>query len=727
MNHSLNIILLMIGFLIFPMSCCLGKDISYTVDPVTRHFQITYSVPADTPEEITVQCQWSPKGENNWKPARIMPFISETALGLIKKSDWIRWKEDGECTEIRAAGLKRRVVFDPYPEAQPSGHVDADFRITLKKSDGQILGTHQISLKADNSDVIYLEDWTKVFQEEAVSTDPKDAADKWIFRENQPDSENVTFGNGLYARVGVTSLPQLSYPLNLHGDYAIYACGDPKSGPIDIRLSGDEACKTLQENFPHMEDFWKYARMDNQHLVIRQCSSSKGYAASHIDYVKLVPISPELKKQIDFQSAGKKDKIFASYFEPYSWAFGAHVEETLKHKEPVIAYADAGTQLFCFQLGRLGSKSVYETRVGDQLIYAAEGDPTNGVVPKTDCVGRMQQYTNTLDAETRYGLELGMTPFANFGAGITYIGTPLESDIIHKHPDWANGNIFKNDVPGAQQYVLDLYREALDLGAVGISIDYCRYPSGVDSKEACNHFLRSLRKLANEYVAKRGKSVPILVRFPAKGADKWEKFDYETWIHENLVDYLCPSNIQGHWIFFDAKPYIKAAKGSSTKVLPVIDTLEWGPYFPSAYFQRALDLYQQGADGIYMYQAEYWVLNRTRDRRMCRYLSSTEALKKWMSHENNLTPYRSKRIYINPPEDGEVYHYYERIRAWVDGIPHPEVFLFLDGKQVNHYTKLPYTLLSEAQPLPIGKHLLQIRVKDGEGWLTKEFTVTGAD
>ena len=76
-----------------------------------------------------------------------------------------------------------------------------------------------------------------------------------------------------------------------------------------------------------------------------------------------------------------------------------------------------------------------------------------------------------------------------------------------------------------------------------------------------------------EFSKKRGKHIPILVRFPAEKVRKSDLFDYKTWIKEGWIDYLCPSNIQGRHQHFDIAPYVEALKTSEVILLPVVDAL----------------------------------------------------------------------------------------------------------------------------------------------------------
>ena len=136
--------------------CTLAHGSNAKMDPVTRYIHISYQVPDNAPDEVAVVCSWSPRGKNDWKPAKVTPYISETGLRLTSGKDWDEWNQ-GRITERRAAGLTRTLVFEPYPEAGP-----LDFRI-------QVLNTAEIlPLEADNG-VININDWSKVLQKDALA------------------------------------------------------------------------------------------------------------------------------------------------------------------------------------------------------------------------------------------------------------------------------------------------------------------------------------------------------------------------------------------------------------------------------------------------------------------------------------------------------------------------------------------------------------------------------
>jgi len=285
-------------------------------------------------------------------------------------------------------------------------------------------------------------------------------------------------------------------------------------------------------------------------------------------------------------------------------------------------------------------------------------------------------------------------------------------------------------VPEVREYMLTLWREVLEIGAPGLSIDFCRYPEGIDTAETCTDFLRSLRKLADEFEAGRGAHIPILIRFPARGVRLNEVFDYRTWVKEGLVDYLCPSNIQARHLHFDVAEYRKATRGTKCKLLPVVDGLGWALDFPGPFLRRVDQLYGEGVDGIYVYQADGRILTKPMYRRALALLGSRAAVREWWARENVLRSQRSKGIYLSRPNEYPGWHGWERLRVWTEGIEPGAVELYLDGALVTRCEGPPYLLGTEEYAsdgvIPAGEHELRVRAQDGDGWLEQTFTIVGA-
>lgn len=730
---SLELCVLTILMLRIP-DLTMGSGLTVTTEPLTRYCHIQYLVPPGAPNEVTVICSWSPAAKNQWQPARIRPFISETAMCLTPVEQWQQWTKLGRITERNAAGLIRTIVFDPYPQARSDGKVNVDFLIRVEAPDGKRLVEYTERITADNSDVVYLEDWSGVFQKDAITTKTEEHDGKWHWRTDLDASSGATYGNDLYGFAGHDmALPQLSYPLDLKGTYAIFVM----AGSVKLRLTGDERTDRLSSQYG-WPTLWRWTAMDRQHLVIKQPHAYTGWVPALIDYVKLVPLSEQLVAELGNRFSGTPDKFVAGYWEPYSWAFHENILETFQHREAMSAYRDARFSLVDSQVNRFGAKAIFESRLADQLLYNTQGDRRQDEsIPITDGVGRMQQFTNALDATIRYAREFGLQCHANFGASASYVGTPLQGDFSKAHPEWLYGSQLRFEVPEVRAYALSLVREALEIGAPGISIDFMRYSFTIPDIATCNTFLKELRALVDEYSQKRDRYIPILVQFPGKGVlpprqfrrGSWDLFDYATWAHEGWVDYMCPSNDDERHLHLDVTPYLEAARGTKTMVLPNVTAA--GLTRPGLYLWRIRQLYEAGVDGIYIYQSDHCVLGRPMDRRCARLLASSEDVRRWWEEDARLRPHRSKGIYVTgPSRPSRGWRPRERVRVWLEGIQMGEVEMYLDGKRVNRYDGPPYLLGTEERTsdrvvAANRKVELLVRAKDGGQWLEQRFTLQG--
>ncbi len=697
----------------------------YTSDPLTRYLHVTYPVPLWAPDAVTVCCSWSPPGRQTWQPANVHPLLSETGRRLASVADWQVWTSQGRLTERRAAGLRRTVVFNPYPDAQTDGRVEVDFRVQLLSPEGDHIATGQIHLQADNRDVVYLEDWSRVLQSGALSPGVMPAARCWRFATDLTPAVGATLGNALYGTSPPDCpLPQLTYPLDLHGPHAVFARTVIGGGAIRLRLSGDERTDLIRSAHPGEEVFWRWAAMDRQHLVLQQPHDYTGYQDAHLDYVKLVPMPPALVEEFEAWYSAPTDRLVVGYWEPYSWAFHSDIRDNPQHREPLAAYVEARVPVVDAQLGRGGMKVVYESRQVDQLLHATVGDPIGAVTrPTTDNVGRLQQYTNTLQTESRYARELGLQLFANFGASNCYPGTPLENDFSRAHPEWRRGHALRYEVPEVRQHMLGLYREALEIGAMGVSVDFGRYPQTVDRPETATEFLRQLRDLARACSRQRGAAVPVLVHFPAQGDTLCENFDYATWVREELVDYLCPAQHSRVYLF-DLAPYVAAVRGSRCQLLPDVYGDSPALLLPGLFLSRVHALYEAGAHGVYVYQSDSPVVyGPPLERRCLRLIGSRLAVARWWAEEQQRQPGRSKGIYLT-----QTLHNRDRVRIWLEGVPEGEMELRLDGALVAQLAGPPYLLGDESALtdglVAAGEHELAVRIRDGSGWLEQTFLIT---
>lgn len=716
------------------------------VDPITRYVHVSYKVPAGSPSETIVRCEVRQSDSEGWRPASVWPYMSETALNLAQKQEWEDGILRGRVVERRAAGLSRTVVWNPFRFV--IGKASVEFRVTLLDGD-RVIAQDTMPISLANSDVVILHDWSKVMQKQLVSESPRPASAVWWLRGAQTGDYAPTEGNSLEVKEKGIELPQLTYPLDLKGYYAIFVLLPAKLGSIELRLSGDErpqmfnSARAANSDYGELssveslvqvgrESLWRWADLTRQHLVIKQPYKTvymyEDSFRAHLDSVRLVPLSPELVEQLnkEWSAEGEKHTV-VGYFEPESWGFVEKVESNLQHRLPLLAFSDARVGIVDIQLGRGGSVLNYESRVDSQLLGVIHGDPAHGKVPHSDTAALMQEYTNTLATNIKYAHELGIKPSANFGATSCYVGSDLESNFSREHSELRSGDELRYDLPEVRRFMLALFEEALQIGAERLSLDWCRYSETIKSREPVTEFLRELRQLADRYGAQRGVHVDILARFPARGALSWQHMDYKTWVREELVDFLCPSNIQGRHLDINLTEYLTAVSGTKTKLFPNVSAHIWGLPRPGMFWERVLKCYEEGCEGVYVYEADFPALGSPEGIRYLSLCCSEDALKRWRAREQTEQDKYSKNIYLSLPPRAGQYQQWGRLRVWVEGFQPGLVELFVDSHKINRYTTPPYILTSEERSddntIKPGKHILTVRAQDGNIWLEKEFEV----
>ena len=712
-------------------------EIQIATDPVTRYVHLSYDVPNGVPGEVEVCCKVRMHAEGTWEPAVVWRYMSPTASALVPHADWAVGVRKGAFVEYGCSGLTRTAIWNPFPKfAQQSSAI---LKIELS-ADGSLLAAAETVVGLNNDDVVLLDDWSRVLQTKYVSADPCPREAVWWWRTGQLGEDAPLDGTSLEAKEKNIELPQLTYPLDLRGPYALFVSLPPKLCGMELRLSGDErtedfgyashvAPDTTDPAIRHGgEAFWKWCDMDWQNLVIRQpyrtvYEYEDDFHAA-LDMVRLVPLSQqEVQHLEDEWRADAQRRLVIGYQEPYGWSFTQKIETNLQHREPILAFSEARVDMLDIQFMRGGSCSVAETRVGTQLVVETHGDPVRGEVPHTDNVGRMVQYTNAFESQFKYARQLGIEPRANMGATNCYVGSNFESEFSKQHPDWNEGSALLYEIPEVREYILSLFEEMLEMGARHLSVDWCRYPDALKSKETVTLFLQKLRELSARFWCAEKGTVIVLVRFPARGAPMNEFMDYQTWIAEELADYLVPSQIFNCPLCFEIEEYLEAARGSKTTILPNVEPCV---PMPGLWFDRLLNCYEAGAEGVFIYQCDAPV-NRADTRRYISLAGSYEALKRWKDRETKEQSRYSKGIYLSEPHNKRAYQPFERLRVWVEGVDGLAVELWVDDRRINSYEGPPYILGSEAPDddhlIPAGEHVLLVRAQDGEAWLEQEFAI----
>ncbi|MCC6682616.1 MAG: hypothetical protein IT445_17080, partial [Phycisphaeraceae bacterium] len=475
----------------------------------------------------------------------------------------------------------------------------------------------------------------------------------------------------------------------LKGYYAIYvSVPQEPSSLAQLRLSSD----LFNQRFvgPDGRDrFWRIAKMDGEHLIVSQPASTLGAVndvhRTRVRTLRLVPVPDSMVERILHPWNFPRNKLVFAYYEPYSWSFNEWVDRNAMLLEPIAAFAEARVDQISMQMGRLGARPFYPSLVEEPLLGPTRGDPSpGGEPPVSENVGRMARLTTPWRASLKFAEIFNMRLGANFGAGIAYPDSPLESQWAKAHPEWLKDRLYpRYEVPEVRQYFLQFWQELLENGARYLTVEFCRYPEVANSTESPTAFLTELRKLADRY--NRGADrVFITATVPVAGLTGSEYYDPESWIKSRLIDALIPSSMAGNDLFFDARPYIGMTRGTDVKCLVEINADD-GHLWNGQALARVKQVYDWGADGIYIYQADGRIVGTMStgdafdERDFIANLGSTAAVDAMVSNMAKKAKGYSTDIYMSYPSN------YSGCRAkvWIEGGQPEEVQYFIDGNPVD--------------------------------------------
>jgi hypothetical protein len=679
----------------------LALKLTAELQPADRQVRVRYAVPDAAPDSVIAKCMYRLKGQNDWQIARVMKLRSRTALTAIHDDEVLGEElSTGEMTEALAAGQTRSAIWQTFPQLANGKKHEATVRIELFDDKKILLASGMTDVVVDLSDVVLLDE-SMIYRRQPLYDK---AGDKpgWVWRTDVPGLPGA-----LDVVEGPRPLEPLAFRPNLRGFYAIYVAvpHDPSS-EIELRLSGDSFC----QRFPGLKEreyFWRIARMDGENVVASQAWRTISTPAeinndfrSRWKYVRLVPIAPELQKKLaGIEGTAKRDKLVFGFFEPYSWTFTEYVDRNSGWLEPFAAFAEAKIDAVDIQYGRIGAKPYYESLVEQPLLQDTIGDPSpGGEGPVSSDVGRLPLFCQGVPAAVRAGKAFGVDVIANLGAGNAYPGTALQSEFAKSHPQFIKDTSWPQyKHKEVRDYCLSLYRELLDAGARRISIDFCRYQHTVDDPKLPTLLLSEMRKLADQY-SREGDRVKIIVRFPIPGSGGENgNFIPQDWIKAGSVDYIVPSSVFGNALYFDSTPYLKMTRGTSVKCLPCIEAGYSGALWPGQMLQQAVKFYDEGADGVYIYQSDARIVGAMTSssmfglRKFVPALGSVKATRETLKQVESEADECSTDIYMYFPDPYST----TRVQVWIEGGKPEAVQYFIGGKEVVGRKQPPYEIGQE--------------------------------
>ncbi|MAE62758.1 MAG: hypothetical protein CMJ18_00680 [Phycisphaeraceae bacterium] len=431
----------------------------------------------------------------------------------------------------------------------------------------------------------------------------------------------------------------------------------PLYGTLWAKLSGDPGFSRFapetrwrqDEQFPDRtggesalwhavhEVFWKTVDLDGHTLTIRPPGPPfDGPELAHIAnlaYVRLVPLdaaAAQWHRRLEPQPETRRVAVQVCSGHLSGHAMGSdafHPTDEQWVRDDLAPFLDHDVGLICFEAIR-GNLCMFPTRVGDV-----------GTEDNT----WPEQWIDPLASAVKVAHEHGTRLFAGMrmmGASLPVVLRPIQwARYYWSHPQWAKrdpqgrpGSNLSIAFEQVRAYWLSLLREALDRGCDGVhllfdrcwpfvlyeqpSIDLFQQRHGEDPRklspdderwimhqcEVGTTFVREIGDLVRE---KRGRELAIHFRAGEYGT--WERVeprrfgcDVETWIGEGLVDILMPTPCGGPEVAESIRAWRRLA-GDRVKIYPDL--------FPrsmpgSAYADLATCLYEAGADGFVMRDAE---------------------------------------------------------------------------------------------------------------------------
>ncbi|MBU3157188.1 hypothetical protein [Clostridium estertheticum] len=377
---------------------------------------------------------------------------------------------------------------------------------------------------------------------------------------------------------------------------------------------------------------------------------------ARIAYIKLIGLTDDQVELYQKQNDNKKSVIYDN--DGYSDFFSGYypdVESLQRNAVDKLAGKNVGELNWC--LGTTGVLNYNSKYAGNAFDGMGEFDSElrNGDrLAKSQILNILSTGKSPLEIVTNRGLYKGIKVNASLRMDAFYnptIGGYLNGAIYEKYKQYSQtgGRSLSYFYPEVREYIKNILLEAASYNNVaGITLDFCRYPvvfgreTPTDQKIfIMNEFIRTLR---NELP----KNKTITVRVPWDNPLQYG-FDLNTWIKEGLIDTLVPSSI-GNEQFFNVKPYVAMVKDTSVKLYIGIsgdvsghdltkkeeELIKRGLYIHTnvsldiqQYLLRAYDIYEAGADGIFLFNSSSKIYMNSGSPIESTFLGEKALIEKW--------------------------------------------------------------------------------------------------
>jgi hypothetical protein len=373
-------------------------------------------------------------------------------------------------------------------------------------------------------------------------------------------------------------------------------------------------------------------------LVLLALTSLFGGEMATAEAFSPMPISQEAVKALRKEAAQRPRKIIFDNDgnEVVYYMEEATPEALLKKRTTGVAGTQVDTIVYCTWSSGF-SYFTHNTKIGVPFTSTVEepGKGPGSGFSKNKTQALFDQGLDPLTIVANYCREKDIEFFWSMrmndihDAWGAWYSPHLFPPIKKAHPEWLIGskkNVPPNGtwssvdyaVPEIRELAFKFFEEVCQNYAVdGVELDFFRHPvyfkkyafEGAVGQEELNmmtDLLRRIRTMADQEGARKGKPILITIRVPDSLAYcKAMGLDIERWLQEDLVDLMVVSGYfrfnpweesvaLGHKHGVPVYPCLSESRIRDKEAKRVRSTIE-------AYRGRAMDVWQSGADGVYMF------------------------------------------------------------------------------------------------------------------------------
>ena len=317
-------------------------------------------------------------------------------------------------------------------------------------------------------------------------------------------------------------------------------------------------------------------------------ASDDGLFVINKDYCRVINEVFDLKRdgfQFDWRHAPLRNIPLAYRHDGFSPFYVADVPLTRKQleKQYVDPFANSNVDILVWGLGP-GSVFCFDTKVGQIF-----GAPLNEKQWTMLRLGDRRAYENVtglikagagpLKIAVERGHTLGKQVIARLEMNHEY-GPASESnwnwvgfvgDFNKRHPEYRVAGSVRLDFKhkAVRDFKIAILREAAEIGADGISMDFAVYPPHFTrpDKEIMNQFVRDVRAMLDEVGAAQNRQIELMIRIPAIRPEQIG-LDWKTWMREGLIDYLVPTQYRVFDI--DVDEFVAMGNRTGVEVWPTL-------------------------------------------------------------------------------------------------------------------------------------------------------------